>query len=341
MTDLAVIESDPIGSQITDRTPDFIRMLGSRTEAERFVQEAFAAVNANPFLRQCTPESLFGALYFAAQVGLPVGGPLQQFHLTPRQVWNPRLKAKEWQVVPVIGYNGLITLAKNTGEYDAIEGKLVYSNDEFEAPYDDETGTHFKLRPAKGDRGELIGVIGRALVKGSDRSIIEYLTADEIDRTIRPTGWEKTPWRTHRPQMFQKTGIRRVSKYTAKSRESARFAQAIEADEAVIRVTPTGELEVDHTEAPAEDWAALVAAANDKAQLQVLWQRLVASERPDTIDKYRAEFAARGAQLINDSRPVEDRPTPAEQAAAQYGHELPEDEYERVTAERYAAGGRA
>lgn len=347
MNEIAIIEKDGLGQAMLARRDDFIRMLGGPGEAERFIQEAYSAVNSNQFLRQCTPESLFGALYFAAQIGLPVGGPLQQFHLTPRFVWNPNAVdprnpkqkgAKEWQVVPVVGYNGLITLAMNTGEYDAIEGKLVYSNDDFEPPYDDETGTHFKLRPATGDRGELIGVIGRALVKGSNRALIEWLDVDEIRDRMRPDKWEKTPWKTDEPAMVKKTGIRRVSKYTAKTRESWRFAQAIEGDSALITLDGDGELVVNHDEPASEDWASLVKEATDKKTLQELWQRLTASEGARAIDDARPLFAARYAELEVDTRT--DQPSADELAAAAVGHEtgeLSEAEYERLANEEYAA----
>ncbi len=330
-TALVPIEQDVVGQQILARRDDFIRMLGGPAEAERFVQEAYAAYNANPMLRQCDPATLFGALYFAAQIDLPVGGPLAQFHLTPRNVWNPATRSKEWQVVPVIGYNGLITLAMNTGEYDAVEGKLVYSNDDFEEPYDDESGTHFKLRPARGDRGELVGVVGRAMVKGADRSIIEYLDIDTIRARHRPHNWEKTPWKTDEAQMVKKTGVRRVSKYTAKSRASWRFALAMEADQALITVDDAGELQVQHDEPATEDWKSLIAATDDKAELEALWKRMVDPNRPEersVIEEMRPLVAARATELTKDSRL--NRPSAEEIAAANVGREPSEEEYERI-----------
>jgi recombination protein RecT len=334
-TEIARIEDDGLGKELLGRRSDFLRMLGTAEDAERFIQEAYSAVNANPFLRRCTAESLFGALYFAAQLGLPVGGPLQQFHLTPRSVWNPNIKAKEWQVVPVVGYNGLITLAMNTGEYDAVEGKLVYANDDFEEPWEDEAGTHFKLRPAQGERGEAIGVIGRALVKGADRSIIEYLTIADIIRYHRPKEWEKTPWGSHPLPMYRKTGVRVASKYTAKSRGSWRFVKALEGDGALITLNPAVEatepdaLTIDHTDPVTEDWVGRITATDDKADLELVYKEM--GLRKELTDVLTALVLAHSNSLVKDSRV--DKPSQQELAAALVGRDPAEptaEEYDEI-----------
>jgi len=343
-TEIARIEDDELGQQILERRTDFLRMLGTAEEAERIIQEAYSAILANPFLRNCTLESLFGALYFAAQLGLPVGGPMQQFHLTPRSVWNPhapiphtnRTGMKEWQVVPVVGYNGLITLAMNTGEYDAVEGKLVYANDDFEEPWEDEAGTHFKLKPARGDRGEVIGVIGRALVKGAERSIIEYLTIDEIIRYHRPHEWDKTPWKTHPLPMYRKTGVRVASKYTAKSRGSWRFVKALEGDGALITLNPALDatnpdaLDINHDDPVTEDWPAKIRATDDKAALEAVYRDM--GTRGELTDELTALVLAHSSTLTKDSR-VE-KPSQQELAAAAVGRDPAEP-----TAEEYAKWG--
>jgi recombination protein RecT len=328
-TELATIESDEVGQQLLNQQAAFIRMLGGQAEAEKFIQEAFSAINANPFLKQCTMESLFGALYFAAQIGLPVGGPMQQFHLTPRSVWDAKVGKKLWKVVPVVGYNGLITLAMNTGEYDAVEGKLVYANDDFEAPYDDESGTHFKLRPATGDRGELVGVIGRALVKGADRSLIEYLTVEEVRDRHRPKEWEKTPWKTDEAQMVKKTGVRRVSKYTAKSRASWKFALALDGDQAVVtQIEGSDEVVIDHRVEPTEDWTSLIKATDDKADLEKVYHQM--GKQGELTDDLAALVAHHSATLTKDSRP--DRPSPQEVEAAGAGRDAEYAEAQRDAA---------
>ncbi len=79
--------------------PEFQRALGQSMDAAKFAQDALTAIKSNPKIGEADARSLFGALFLAAQLRLPVGGPLAQFHLTLRNV-----KGKP-TVVPIIGYN--------------------------------------------------------------------------------------------------------------------------------------------------------------------------------------------------------------------------------------------
>src|SRR5690606_34249157 len=80
--------------------PESQRALGQSMDAAKFAQDALTAIKANPAIATADARSLFGALFLAAQLRLPVGGPLAQFHLTIRKVKG------EPTVVPIIGYNG-------------------------------------------------------------------------------------------------------------------------------------------------------------------------------------------------------------------------------------------
>jgi recombination protein RecT len=302
MTDLMRRDDDQFAVGLFERKADFQKALGGALDAQKFLADAMSAINANPKLRMCTPESLLGALYFAAQLGLPVGGPLQQFHLTPREVWNPREKKKQWQVVPVVGYPGLIKLAMNSGEYDTIGGIVIYENDEFEKPWSDQAGKHFRHREADGDRGAIIGVVGYATVKGSNRSEIEWIPIDIIESNHRPVHWDKTPWATHTEQMVKKTGARVVSKYTAKSTAQEKFALAMLGDGAVVtKVDGSDDLDFEYDAGATEDWAALIDATVDKAELEVLYQRM--GQSGELTDDLAARVLAHSATLTKDSRP--------------------------------------
>ncbi|MCW4458161.1 recombinase RecT [Microbacterium sp. MPKO10] len=221
--------------------PEFQRALGESMDAAKFAQDALTAIKATPALGQADARSLFGALFLAAQLKLPVGGPLAQFHLTPRKVGGQQV------VVPIVGFSGYIQLAMNTGLYSKVSAFLVHENDYFTTGANSERGEFYDFKRATGDRGETSGVIAYAKVKGLDESQWVYVDAETMRTKHRPKYWEKTPWNDSEGEMFKKTGIRVLQKYLPKSAEAAPLAQAAAADQAVVKkLDNVPELQVEH-----------------------------------------------------------------------------------------------
>lgn len=209
--------------------PEFQRALGASMDAAKFAQDALTAIKQNPQIGQADPKSLFGSLFLAAQLRLPVGGPLAQFHLTTRKVKG------QLTVVPIVGYGGYVQLIMNTGLYSRVSAFLVHEGDYFNQGANSERGEFYDFRRADGDRGPVKGVIAYAKVKGHDESAWVYLDADTIRSKHRPTFWESTPWKDDEGEMFKKTGIRTLQKYLPKSVESVGVALAAQADQAIVR----------------------------------------------------------------------------------------------------------
>lgn len=234
MTDLsqaavAVKKTKTVEDYLTQYEPEFQRALGASMDAAKFTQDALTAIKQNPQIGQSDPRSLFGALFLAAQLRLPVGGPLAQFHLTTRKVKG------QLTVVPIVGYNGYIQLAMNTGLYSRVAAFLVHEKDYFVRGASSERGEFYDFRPADGERGPVVGVIAYAKVKGFDESSFAFLDADTIRREHRPQYWENTPWKDKEGEMFRKTGVRVLQKYLPKSTESVELARAAQADQAIVR----------------------------------------------------------------------------------------------------------
>lgn len=209
--------------------PEFQRALGQSMDAAKFAQDALTAIKQNPSLGQADAKSLFGALFLAAQLRLPVGGPLAQFHLTPRKVKGDLV------VVPIIGYGGFVQLVMNTGLYSKVSAFLVHEHDYFTSGANSERGEFYDFKRAAGDRGPIIGVVAYAKVKGVDESSWVFIDADTMRDKHRPKFWESTPWKTDEGEMFKKTGIRVLQKYLPKSTDAAPLAQAAQADQAIVR----------------------------------------------------------------------------------------------------------
>ena len=209
--------------------PEFQRALGQSMDAAKFAQDALTAIKANPEIGNADARSLFGALFLAAQLRLPVGGPLAQFHLTVRKVKGVPV------IVPIVGYSGFVQLVMNTGLYSKVSSFLVHEADYFTSGANSERGEFYDFKKASGDRGAISGVIAYAKVKGIDESSWVFVDAATMRTKHRPKYWESTPWKDDEGEMFKKTGIRVLQKYLPKSAEAAPLAQAAHADQAIVR----------------------------------------------------------------------------------------------------------
>lgn len=188
-------ELPPVLRMLTDtRTQDEVaKALPPGLEVERFLRVARTAVQANPALLGCTPRSIIAAIHKAASYGLDVG-PVGQAYLVPY---------KETAQL-IIGYRGMITLARRSGELASIEAREVKENDEFEFEY----GLHPRLRhvPALTDRGKLVCFYGIAqFINGGSYMIVVDLDTIEEHRRQSPTGNRADgPWMTNYEAMGRK-----------------------------------------------------------------------------------------------------------------------------------------
>lgn len=234
MSDLSqaavAVKKDPtIEDYLTKYEPEFQRALGKTMDAAKFSQDALTAIKQTPQLMQADLGTLFGSLFLAAQLKLPVGGPLAQFHLTPRKR-NGKL-----EVLPIIGYGGYIQLIMNTGLYSKVGAFLIHENDFFDEGANSERGEFYDFKKAREPRGAVVGVVAYVKLKGYDESQYVFLDADTIRTRHRPKYWEKTPWGSDEGEMFKKTGLRVLQKMLPKSIEAQNLAVAADADQAVVR----------------------------------------------------------------------------------------------------------
>lgn len=190
---------------------------------ERVVKMALVAASRQPLLYKCTQNSILQAIMKSAELGLDCSGTLGRAYLVP--YFNSKLGAYECQFIP--GYQGLIELARRSGNIARIESRVVYENDAFDVEY----GLDQKLahRPAIGvERGEMRCVYAVAELTDGSRQI-EVMTMEEVEAIRnRSKAKDNGPWKTDYPEMSRKTVIRRLAKYLPLSTE---LAKAFEADD--------------------------------------------------------------------------------------------------------------
>jgi recombination protein RecT len=202
---------------------------------ERLVRIALTCIRLNPELGKCTPASLLGSLFTAAQIGIePVAG---RAYLLPfnnnRQINGDWKSVKEAQFI--LGYKGLAELFYRHEKAVEITWGDVCENDEFEYQYG--TDAYLKHRPAMKMRGETIAFYVVAKLQNGGHPFMVMSKEDCMAHGRKHSKtydkkkgefYSSSPWATNPDAMCLKTVLIQLAKLLPLSVEVQR---AIEADE--------------------------------------------------------------------------------------------------------------
>lgn len=187
---------------------------------ERIASIASLEIKKNQSLAGVDPITLFGSILQSAQLGLEIGGALGHAYLVPFR----SKKGAEAQFI--VGYRGMIDLARRSGQIVSLQAHEVRANDEF----DFEFGLDEKLvhKPAATKRGEVTHFYAVAKLVGGGHQI-EVMSLEEVElvRNSSKAG-QSGPWVSHFVEMGKKTVIRRLFKYLPVSVE---LQKAVSLDE--------------------------------------------------------------------------------------------------------------
>jgi len=190
--------------------------------ADRLARIAITAIRKTPKLRECTTVSLLGAVIQSAQLGLEPDGMLGQAYMIPFK--------REAQLL--IGYRGMIDLARRSGRVRSISARVVHDGDRFFYQYGiDERLDHIPSATATQEVTHIYAVA--QLVDGGHA--FEVMSRAEIER-VRSCSRAANdgPWVTHWEEMAKKTAIRRLFKFLPISVEMLRATQLDEMGEAGV-----------------------------------------------------------------------------------------------------------
>ncbi|SOZ99482.1 Protein RecT [Cupriavidus taiwanensis] len=191
-----------------------LNVLPKHVSADRLIGIALGALRATPKLLECKVESLLSALVQCAQLGLEPNTPLGHAYLIPFE--NRRRQTVEVQII--LGYKGLIDLARRSGQVISIAAHEVCERDHFVFEY----GLYEKLEhrpPLTGDRGKVIAFYAVAKLKDGGHAF-EVMSKEQVD-AIRDASQNyafakdkgATVWAKHYVEMGRKTVLRRIFKY--------------------------------------------------------------------------------------------------------------------------------
>lgn len=203
---------------------------------ERMIRVAMTAVSTTPKLQECPPVTIAAAIVQASILGLEPSSVLGEAYLVP--YWNGKARRTECQLI--VGYQGLVKLARQSGEVAMIDAQIVYERDTFEFHKgSDVWWTHKWAR--SGDRGAPEGVWAGYVLRDGSKNF-EYWSLEQIERhrqmfcknSVDRDGKVIGAWRDAPEWMWKKTVLRQLIKLMPKSIEKAAglaLAQAVSLDE--------------------------------------------------------------------------------------------------------------
>ena len=211
--------------------------LPKHMKADRMARVMLTEMRKNPKLAACEPYSFMGAVMQLSQLGLEPGGALGHAYLIP---FNRNVKVGNgWKKVPevqlIVGYRGMLDLARRSGQIVSITARVIYAKDSYTIG--------FGLKPTlehvpawhEADRGEPLFFYAVAELKDGGVQF-EVMSVAEVNAirdkslgyiTAKTKSTENGkpidhPWASNYDEMGKKTVTRRLFKWLPVSIEIQR-----------------------------------------------------------------------------------------------------------------------
>lgn len=195
--------------------------------ADRMARIAATEVRKNKALLNTEPTSFLGSVMQAAQLGLEPGSALGQAYLVPY--------GNQCQLI--IGYKGMIDLARRSGQVLSLNAYAVREGDDFKFQLGLKPDIHH-VPSLEADRIKkpITYVYAVATLKGGGYQF-EVMSRAEVE-AVKAKAKSKNIWTNYFEEMAKKTVIRRLFKYLPVSIEALEITNADAKREAGEKVEP-------------------------------------------------------------------------------------------------------
>ena len=217
--DLAISQINNIQNALSSAIKQIKSVIANGITPEKMARVVVNELSGNKKLREVASKnknSLIRSVIQSSQLGLEIGGHLGHSYLVPYSD----------EVTLIVGYRGLLTLARRSGQISSICAEVVYEKDEFDLLLG--LNPNISHKPfLKGDRGQKILAYMVAKFKDGG-SHFEWMTIDEVykirDKSkafsyAKSNRINDTPWISNEDEMIRKTVLRRGWKYLPMSIE--------------------------------------------------------------------------------------------------------------------------
>jgi recombination protein RecT len=216
----------PFRETVERMRPELVKSLRDDAAVDILTRHYMTAIRLNPQLMECSQDSLLAALLLSAQVRMEPG-PLGHVYLVPYKrecVW-------------MLGYTGILELARRSERVGALKATVVWDCDEYRWPWENERGIHYELKPGPEDqRGDRMGVLvtWKERVGGSWVANALQCPPSRVERAKQASPAARKgagPWTTDESAMWAKTGIRHARPWLPLSPDAG---YAMQHDETVL-----------------------------------------------------------------------------------------------------------
>lgn len=217
----AIAKTEPrtVEALILDNMAEITKLAPKHVNPERLLKVLTASMRKTPALKDCTAASLINCFRVSVELGLDPGGTLGHLYLVPFS----------GTCTPIVGYRGMIELARRSGVVKRFEAHVVYEQERFDVRFGLEPRlTHTPC--LSGERGPPVAVYAVALLKDG-QSQFEVMTFADVEAVrARSRSGKNGPWVTDWGEMAKKTVAKRLCKYLPMTEELARASEVDDED---------------------------------------------------------------------------------------------------------------
>lgn len=174
--------------------------LPKHISSDRMARIVTTVIRKTPALADANMQSFLGAVVQCSQLGLEPGGALGHAYLLP--FGNGKAKDGKSNVQLIIGYRGMIDLARRSGQIISISARAVREGDDFHYEY---VLTENLKHTLKTDESSPITFVYAVARLKDGRVQFEVMTFNQIESVRKQSkAGDNGPWKTHWEGMAKK-----------------------------------------------------------------------------------------------------------------------------------------